>query len=216
MSTEGSAPIAEASVEAYHEALASRAATPGGGAVAAFAGASGAALIAMVGRLTVDRAGFEDLRERMAALIAHADRAREEFLALAERDKEAFDRVMTAFGLPKETQTQRADRVDAIQRATEEAAEVPLVVARRARDLMELAEDATALGNPNAASDGAVAAASLWAAVEGGSYNVLINAASLTDEALAEALRSEVAAIRRRAAELYASCEEAFGLRLRG
>jgi formiminotetrahydrofolate cyclodeaminase len=208
--------MAEASVGAYHEALASRAATPGGGAVAAFAGASGAALIAMVGRLTVDRAGFEDLRERMEALIAHADRAREEFLDLAERDKAAFDGVMTAFGLAKETDTQRADRVDAIQRATEEAAEVPLAVARRARDLMELAEDATAMGNPNAASDGAVAAASLWAAVEGASYNVLINAASLTDEARAEALRSEVAAIRERAGELYASCEEAFGLRLRG
>ncbi len=91
---------------------------------------------------------------------------------------------------------------------------MPLEIARRAVDLMELAEDATALGNPNAASDGLTAAGMLLAAVIGARANVEINASSLKDEARRSALLDEVAAIRQRAEALLGQCREAFGLRL--
>jgi formiminotetrahydrofolate cyclodeaminase len=201
-------------IERFLEATASDEPTPGGGAVAAIAGATGAALIAMVGRLTIGKEGFEDLDERMRSLVERSDTARREFLDLAERDAAAFDGVMASFRLPKGTEVERQARTDAIQAALGDAATVPLEIARRAVDLMELAEDATAMGNPNAASDGMSAAAELFAAVLAARANVEINASSLRDEARRQALLDEVAAIRDRADTLLEQCREAFGLRL--
>jgi formiminotetrahydrofolate cyclodeaminase len=188
--------------------------TPGGGAAAAAAGATGAALIAMVGRLTQGKAGFEDLDERMGALVARADEARVEFLSLGDRDAESFEAVMAAFRMPKGSDVEKASRADAIQLGLEHAAGVPLEIARRAVDMMELAEDATAMGNPNAASDGLSAAAMLYAAVTSAKANVEINATSLQDEARRDALLEEVVGIRQRADALLEQCREAFGLRL--
>jgi formiminotetrahydrofolate cyclodeaminase len=206
----------EMKVGAFLEAMGSREPTPGGGAAAAVAGATGAALIAMVGRLTHSKPGFEDLEERMRAMVERADEARIEFLSLGDRDAEAFDAVMAAFRLPKETDVEKASRAEAIQRGLEGAAGVPLEIARRAVDLMELAEDATAMGNPNAASDGMSAAAMLYAAVLGAKANVEINATSLKDEARRDALLEEVTGTKQRADLLLEQCREAFGLRLRG
>lgn len=197
-------------------AMASKEPTPGGGAAAAIAGATGAALIAMVGRLTVGKPGSEDLDERMRALVERADGARAEFLTLGDQDAEAFEVVMTAFRLPRDSDVEKAARTDAIQRGLERAAAVPLEIARRAVDLMELAEDATALGNPNASSDGMTAAGMLLAAVIGGRANVAINGSSLKDEARRHALLEESDAIAARADALLAQCREAFGLRLTG
>ena len=165
-------------VDRFLDAMASKHATPGGGAAAAIAGATGAALIAMVGRLTLGKPGFEDLEERMLALVDRADAARAEFLALGDRDAESFEAVMSAFRMLKETDVEKASRAEAIQRGLEHAAGVPLEIARRAVDIMELAEDATAMGNPNAASDGMSAAGMLLGAVIAARANVEINAAA--------------------------------------
>jgi methenyltetrahydrofolate cyclohydrolase len=201
-------------VEGFLESMSSSDPTPGGGAAAAIAGATGASLIAMVGRLTLGKRGFEDLEERMRALVERADEARTDFLALADRDAEAFEQVMSAFRMPKDSDVEKASRAQAIQVGLEHAAGAPLEIARRAVDLMELAEDATALGNPNAASDGMTAAGLLVAAVIGARANVEINAASLKDESRREALMEEVAGIRERAGDLLEQCRTAFGLRL--
>lgn len=201
-------------VEGFLESMSSSDPTPGGGAAAAVSGATGAALIAMVGRLTLGKSGFEDLGERMQALVERADEARTGFLALGDRDAEAFEEVMTAFRMPKETDVEKASRTQAIQLGLEHAAGVPLEIARRAVDLMELAEDATALGNPNAASDGMTAAGMLLAAVIGARANVEINASSLKDETRRQVLLDEVAGIRERAEVLLEQCRTAFGLRL--
>ena len=203
-------------VDGFLDAMASKEPTPGGGAAAAIAGATGAALIAMVGRLTVGKPGSEDIDERMRALVGRADGARAEFLALGDQDAEAFEVVMTAFRLPKGSVVEKAARAEAIQAGLEGAAAVPLEIARRAVDLMELAEDATALGNPNAASDGMTAAGMLLAAVTGARANVAINASSLKDEARRHAMLEESDAIAARADALLAQCREAFGLRLTG
>ncbi|MET0800875.1 MAG: cyclodeaminase/cyclohydrolase family protein [Actinomycetota bacterium] len=203
-------------LDGFLDAMGSKDATPGGGAAAAVAGATGAALIAMVGRLTQGKQGFEDLEERMLAMVERADVARAEFLALGDRDAVAFEDVMAAFRLPKKTDVERASRADAIQRGLAGAAEVPLEIARRAVELMELAEDATAMGNPNAASDGMSAAGLLYASVLGAKANVEINAKSLGDETRRRSLLDEVAGIRERADALLEQCLEAFGLRLNG
>ena len=204
----------EQEIGGWLEALASEAPTPGGGAAAGVAAATGAALIAMVGRLTVGKAGFEDVEARMRVLTDRADAEREAFLELAERDAEAFQAVMGSFKLPKDTDEERAARTLRIQEAYEGAAEVPLELARRAVDLMELAEDATAMGNAHAASDGYSGGALLFAAALCAIANVRINASGLKDEAKAQTLVDACEELRERASTLLEQLQEAFLLRL--
>ncbi len=201
-------------VDAFLEALGSNAPTPGGGAAGAISAATGAALIAMVGRLTVGKVGFEDVDERMRALVERADAARAAFLDLADRDAHAFDGVMLAFKMPKGTDEERAARSAAIQAGYEAAASVPLEIASAAVDLMELAEDATAMGNPRAASDGVSGSAQLYCATLCAITNVEINAASLKDEARRGVLLDEVATLRGRADQSIREAQTAFQLRL--
>jgi formiminotetrahydrofolate cyclodeaminase len=194
--------------------LASSSPTPGGGAAAGVAAATGAALIAMVGHLTIGKAGFEDLDERMRALVERADAERRAFLSLADQDAEAFRAVMASFRLPKETDDEKSARTLRIQEAYEGAAAVPMELATRAVDLMELAEDATAMGNPNAASDGYAAGALLYAGALSAIANVRINAAGLKDANRGSALTEACDGLRERGETLLRQIEEAFLLRL--
>jgi len=206
--------MAEKTVAEFLEALASSSPTPGGGSVAALSAANGAAMIAMVGRLTVGKAGFEDVEDRMDGLILAADAARVEFLELADTDAHAFDGVMAAFRLPKETDEEKATRSAAIQAGYAEAAAVPQEVARKAIHLMELAEDATAMGNPQAASDGLSAAASLYCAALCAIANVEINASAFKDESQRVGMLDELAGLKGRADQLLRETQTAFQLRL--
>jgi methenyltetrahydrofolate cyclohydrolase len=190
--------------------------TPGGGAAAGVAAATGAALIAMVGHLTVGKEGFEDLDGRMRSLLETADAERVAFLALADDDARAFESVMASFGLPKGTDEEKAARTMRIQEAYEGAAAVPLELADRSVRLMELAEDATAMGNPHAASDGFSAGLLLYAGALAAMANVRINAAGLKDEAKGQSLVDRCDTLRARADALLLQLEEAFLLRLSG
>lgn len=205
---------ADMSVGGFLEVLGSDAPTPGGGAAGAISGAVGAALIAMVARLTVGKPGYEEVEDRMRGVVAKADAARLAFLDLADRDAHAFDGVMAAFKLPKETDEDKAVRSAAIQAGYEHAASVPLEIARVAVDLMPSAEDATSNGNPQAASDGVSGAAHLYCAAVCAIANVEINAASLKDETRRTALLDEVAALRGRADQSVRESQTAFQLRL--
>lgn len=202
------------SVDRFLEALASDAPTPGGGAVAALCGATGAALISMVCQLTIGREAYEDVEAEMRAALEEADAARPAFLEMAGRDAAAFDDVMAAFKLPKDDDRQRAERSAAIQRAYEGAAQVPLEVARRAVELLDVALATTARGNANAASDGLSAAHVLHAAVHAALANVAINASGLKDEARAGELRREAAELGAWANERLSEAKTAFAARI--
>ncbi len=208
--------LADKTVGGFLDVLGSDAPTPGGGAAGAIAAATGAALIAMVGRLTVGKGGFEDIEARMRSLVERADAARMSFLELADRDAHAFDGVMVAFKMPKDTDEQKVERSAAIQVGYEQAASVPLEIAQAAVDLMELAEDATAMGNPQAASDGLSGAAELYCATLCAIANVEINAASLKDEERRGSLLDEVATLRGRADQSIRESQTAFQLRVGG
>jgi len=206
--------IAEQTVEAFLRGLASDDPTPGGGAVAALSGATGAALISMVCNLTIGKKGYEEAEERLRGVLEEAEAARTALLDLADRDATAFDGVMAAFKMPKETDAEKAVRSQAIQEGYAAAATVPLEIAKRAAELMELAREATEIGNAAASSDGASAAQVLSASVWAATYNVEINAAALKDHAKAQMLRDEVSALRAHAEALLDATNVAFGARL--
>ncbi|MEP6973725.1 MAG: cyclodeaminase/cyclohydrolase family protein [Actinomycetota bacterium] len=206
--------LASMTVGGFLNVLGSDAPTPGGGAAGAIAGATGAALMAMVGRLTVGKPGFEEVDQRMRTLVEQADVARVALLDLADRDAHAFDGVMVAFKMPKGTDDEKAARSAAIQAGYEQAASVPLEIAQTAVDLMGLAEDATAMGNPQAASDGVSGAVLLYCAALCAIANVEINAASLKDAGRRSALLDTVATLRGRADQSVRESQTAFQIRL--
>lgn len=206
--------LADMSIDGFLEVLGSDAPTPGGGAVAGIAGATGAALIAMVARLTAGKPGFEDVDARMRELIREAEAAQADFLSLADRDTHAFDAVMEAFKLPKSTDEEKAARSAAIQAGYRGAASVPQEVARKAVATMGLAREATATGNTQAASDGLSAAASLFCAAQCATANVEINVASLKDETVRDAMLDELASLKGRADQLLKESQTAFQLRV--
>jgi methenyltetrahydrofolate cyclohydrolase len=205
---------ASQTVGGFLEALASDTPTPGGGAAAGLAGAAGAALISMVARLTVGKEAYASVDARMRELTEQADAARLAFLDLADRDATAFDAVMAAFKMPKETDEQKAERSAAIQAGYEKAAAVPLECLRKAVETMPLAVEATADGNSQAASDGVSAAAELMCAALCAAANVEINAAALKDEAKRGALLDDVASLRARGEASLLEAQTAFQLRL--
>lgn len=208
------APMGQQRIDTWLEGLSSNAPTPGGGAVAALSAAAGAALVAMVGRLTIGKPRFAEAEARMTEIVEEADRERLSFLEMADRDAEAFDAVMAAYKMPKEGDEEQAQRLHALQMALEGAAEVPLTVARRAVYVMGLAEEATAIGNPNAASDGLSGAAALHAAAVAGLANVQINAFAFVDTSRRAELLDDCRRLRERADQVLADVDAVFQERL--
>jgi glutamate formiminotransferase/formiminotetrahydrofolate cyclodeaminase len=201
-------------VAEFLEALSSADPTPGGGSIAAVAGASGSALVSMVARLTRGKEGYEEHDARMQSISLEADRAREELLDLADRDAAAFDAVMAAYRLPKETEEDKAARAAAVQAAMAGAAEVPMEVARRTMALLEVAREVTEVGNANAASDGLAAGFVLFAATGAALANVDINVASMTDAERSGRLRRESDSIRELSEAMLRATKDVFAGRL--
>jgi glutamate formiminotransferase/formiminotetrahydrofolate cyclodeaminase len=188
----------------FLEKLASAEPTPGGGAAAACSAAMGAALVEMVARLTIGRKKYAAAQSEMEEVLSQAEVLRSELASDAERDAAAFDALMAAYRLPKETQEEQADRQKAVEEATAGAAQVPLEVAGKAVAVMRLALSGVSLGNLNALSDGATGAALARAALAGAGYNVRTNVASLQDTSLAQQLLERLYALEREAAEIEA------------
>ncbi len=166
----------------FSEALASSAATPGGGCAAALTGALGAGLAAMVARNTAASDKYADRADEMNAVAAEADALRAELVRQVDADAAAFDQVMAAFRLPKETPEEQAARSEAIQAGYKAAVDPPLRVCTQSVRVLELAAQVAERGNPNAASDAGVAALLAAAALEGAAMNVEINLGSIKDE----------------------------------
>lgn len=174
----------------FLEALGSSASTPGGGAASAVAGALAAALAEMVGQLTVGRAKFASVEEPMRRLVEQLRQARADLLALVAADEQAFAAVSTAYKLPRTSDEEKATRDAAIQDALHRAMEPPLAIMRRTCDVLSLAEEVAASGNPAVASDAGCAALIGQAAVRAAGLNVLANIALLKDEAAVTAARA--------------------------
>lgn len=169
-------------VTRFTEALASGAATPGGGSASALSGALAAGLVAMVARNTAANPDYADRAAELDQIAADAERLREELVGLVDEDAAAFDRVMAAFRLPKDTDELKAARSEQIQAAYKAAVEPPLRVCRDALAVLELAEQIVEQGNPNAVSDAGVAALLAASALEGAALNVEINLGSIKEE----------------------------------
>lgn len=195
--------LMELKVNQLLQELASVSPTPGGGSVAALSGALGAALVAMVCRLTVDKPKYAEVSEELQKVLSQVDQLRRKLAELVERDTEAFQGVMAAFRLPKETEEQKGERSAAIQQATRLATEVPLEVISLSARVLELSQKVAEKGNVNALSDAGVAAEMARAAARGAALNVKINLGGLKDGALVARAQKELSITDSKITNLY-------------
>lgn len=179
--------------------LAAATPAPGGGCAAAYAGAMGAGLVAMMAGLTLGKKKYADVQQQAESIRAEAESLRAALTAAVDEDAAAFDAVMAAFKLPKDSETQAKLRQDEIEKATLHAARVPLKVADMAARVIELAAQIVAAGNLNAISDGASGAALARAALTAAGHNVRINVASLQNQLPGFSLLEELIRLEARA-----------------
>jgi len=184
--------IKDTEVEPFLVALASHSATPGGGSAAAIIGAMGAALVSMVCNLTIGKKKYAEVEAEMKQVLGKAEALREKLTGMIEDDVKAFDAVMGAYGMPKETEADKAARDKAIQTALKQATDVPLACAHAAREVIDLAAIASDKGNLNVISDAGVGVLAGYAALRSAALNVLTNARMITDKAFADAKLKEL------------------------
>jgi len=200
--------LVDLTVRGFADAVASESPTPGGGSVAALAGALGAALGTMVANGSAHKRGWDERWETFSDWAVRGRAIQEELLALVDADSHAFDELMAAFRSPKATPEEKSARSAAIQAATRGAIEVPLRTMRAALRSMEVTKAMAEIGNPNAASDAAVGALCARAAARGAYFNVRINLEGITDQAFrggalaeAESLLAQAEALEREVLE---------------
>ena len=180
--------LVERTLRAFSDDLASDAPVPGGGSAAAYAGAMGAALAAMVARITAKKEGSSDSPD----FIGEMDRLRGELLRLVDADSAAYARVAEAMRLPRKTEEEKRARTDRMQAALVTASEVPLEVAKTARRLLEACERSVVSASPMTASDIGVGALLAETALRGAALNVMINLASIKDPAQVKLLSEDL------------------------
>lgn len=183
--------LVKMTVKGFVEETSRESPAPGGGSVAAYMGALGAALGTMVANLSSHKPGWDDRWEEFSRWADKGQALSDELLVLVDEDTRAFNKIMEAFGLPKKTDEDKRLRSEAIQAATLFATQVPLQTMQAAFGAFELCQAMAEQGNPNSVSDAGVGALAARAAVLGAGLNVKINAASLKDRETADKMIAE-------------------------
>jgi len=179
-------------VTAFLDVLASSAPAPGGGAVAALAGALGSALVSMVANLTLGKAGYEGVQGRVGELLGQSEGLRRRLAALIADDYDAFMRLSGAMKMPRSSDAEKAARTAALQAALKGASEVPLQIAEACAAAMQLCRPMAEIGNKNAVSDAGVAVLLAEAGLRSAALNVLINHGLIKDAEFVAAQRARL------------------------
>ncbi len=198
--TEGK--LVNKSLSAFANDTASESPAPGGGSVAAYLGALAASLGTMVANISANKPGWDERWQVFSTWAEKGMAIQSDLLALVDEDTAAFNRVMEAFAMPKETETDKQLRKNAIQEATRRAIEVPLQVMRRSFDAFEIIKAMAENGNPNSVSDAGVAVLCARSAVSGAFLNVRINAGGIEDRGFLKKVLAEGTALENEALRL--------------
>ena len=179
------------SLRAFTEVLASKAPVPGGGGVSALVGALGTALGSMVGALTVGKKKYAAVEEEIKGLMEQAEMLQTELLALVEKDAEVFAPLAAAYGMPKETEAEKAEKARVMELVLKDACSVPLEIMEKCCQAIDLHREFAEKGSVLAVSDAGVGVIFAKAALQGASLNVFINTGSMQDRAYAETLNEK-------------------------
>ena len=182
-------------LKAFANETASESPAPGGGSISAYAGVMGVSLAAMVANLSAAKRGWEEQTSYFSDVAVRAQKLKDALLYKVDEDTRAFDAIMNAFALPKNTDAEKKARTQAIQEATKIAIEVPLQTMQLAFAGFEIVEAMIEKGNPNSITDAAVGALCVRTAVYGAWLNVKVNLSGFKDQTFVEATLQEADAI---------------------
>jgi formiminotetrahydrofolate cyclodeaminase len=184
--------LVKMNIKMFLDELASNSPAPGGGSVAALSGALGAALSSMVCHLTIGKQGYEPFQDEILEILHKSEDLRKHLTDLIDKDTEAFNEVMGAMKLPKETEEQKHHRQEVMQMAFKHAADVPMETARTCVQVMDLARVIAEKGNKNSISDAAVSVLMAQAGVQSAMLNVRINLNSIKDTEYVQKISTEL------------------------
>ena len=187
--------IKDKSIQIFLDELASKSAAPGGGSVSALMGAQSAALTSMVCNLTIGKPKYAEVETEMQVLLQKSEALRAKLTGLIKADVDVFNRLMAAYGLPKETDEEKMARTEAIQTVLKAATEVPLDCARACAEAIELSRCAANKGNLGVISDAGAAVLAGYSGLKSAALNVYINTGSLKDRQFAETKLAELETI---------------------
>ncbi len=175
----------------FADETASESPAPGGGSIAAYMGALGAALGTMVANLSSHKRGWDERWEEFSDWAEKGKSYQAQLIKLVDEDTNAFNKIMDAFGMPKKTEEEKAARKKAVEEATRFATEVPFKTLKLCYECMEVSKAMAEIGNPNSVTDAGVGALAARAGVMGAFLNVKINASGLEDKEFAESIIRE-------------------------
>lgn len=184
--------LTQLTCEEFVNVLATKEPVPGGGGTAALVGALGAALGNMVGSLTVGKKTYAQVEDEILALKAESDVLQEKLLAMVDKDAEAFAPLAKAYGLPTDTEEQRAEKDRVMESALRAAAAAPLEIMELSIKALDVIGRFAQIGSRLAVSDAGCAAACVRAAINAAGLNVLINTKSMKDRAYAQEMNAKV------------------------
>jgi len=193
--------LVKMNMKMFLDELASSSPAPGGGSVAALSGALGAALSSMVCNLTRGKQGYESAQEEIVEILQQTEELRKELTELIDKDTEAFNKVMEARKMSKETVDQKEHRQLELQDAFKHAANVPLETARKCMQILDFARILAEKGNKNSISDAAVSALMAQSGLQAAMLNVRINLCSIKDTEYAQKVTAELDELLRNAME---------------
>ncbi|MBD3234402.1 MAG: glutamate formimidoyltransferase [candidate division Zixibacteria bacterium] len=196
------------SMDDFITEVASSSPAPGGGSVAALAASLAGALSSMVIRLTVGKKKYKDVKEELSAILPTTEDLRKQAAALIVKDAEAFNAVMKARKLPKNSDEEKAVRDEAMKEATKHAALVPLETMSLGVEVLKLARIIAEKGNVNSVSDAGVAGLMAKAAVDGAGYNVKINLLGFEEMSFVTETTSQMEALKEEAEKLSVEIQE--------
>jgi len=198
---EETGPLTSLSVKGFLSELASKSPAPGGGSVAALSGALGTALSSMVCNLTIGKEQYTEMQDEIKEALAKSEKLRKELTILIDEDTDAFNDVIKAFKMPKETDEQKKERSKAIQKGYQTAAQVPLNTAQTCNEILDIAKILAEKGNRNSITDAAVSALMAKAGVDAAVLNVKINLGSIKDEDFVDTISAELDELQKRTAD---------------
>jgi len=193
--------LVKMNIKMFLDELASNSPTPGGGSVAALSGALGAALSSMVCNLTRGKQGYEAAQDEIKEILQRSEKLRKQLTELIDKDTEAFNEVMKALKMVKETEDQKEHRRHAMQNAFKHAADVPLETARKCTQILDVARIVVEKGNKNSISDAAVSALMAQTGLQAAMLNVRINLRSIKDTVYIQKVSTELDALLQNAME---------------
>jgi Methenyl tetrahydrofolate cyclohydrolase len=183
--------ITDNSCRDFVNVLAGNEPVPGGGGASALVGAVGTALGNMVGSLTVGKKKYADVEDDIKSLMSKADTLQKELLDLVEKDAEVFAPLAKAYGMPKETETEKAAKAEVMAKVLKDACAVPLEIMRKCCEAIDICDEFAEKGSKLAISDAGVGVIFCKSALQGASLNVFINTKAMADKEYAAKVNAQ-------------------------